>query len=233
MSASPICQKVSNVSLGPLNLESAELCFTQTSEYLGTMNVKVNFLGFNVINDNFPVALTVPWYEASSETQVAVQFGSPVTEDVVTLLLNIGQSINDLGQALGYSGILSISDAHIDANGDLVFTINASSPPVIIILAIIFIIALAILVYIGGQSASAVINSVSGAQPSPPNCQNLTQQECAQQYALYYQAYQQYAGNKGILTTGVSVSGIAIALGVGAVLIGAIVLANRNRGGQT
>ena len=227
-----LCQKVSNISLGPLSLENAELCFTQTGEYTGNMNVKVYFLGYDVINDNFPVALTVPWYQASSQTQVAVQFGNPITEDVVTLLLNIGQDINELATALGYSGVLSITDAHIDANGDLVFTVNATSPPVIIILAIIFVIALAILVYIGGQSASAVITSINGVQPSPPNCAHLTQQECAQQYQLYYKAYQQYSTNKGISSIGVAVSGSAIALGIGAVLIGGvviggIVLANR------
>mgnify|MGYP001772979656 CR=1 FL=1 len=212
---SSYCQTVSNLPLGNFTLEEATLCFSPESDNVGTMTVTVKFAGYTVFQHTFPVVTTIPYYEGTNAGTVILQFGNPVSTGALDLVLNMAEDVGNLANALGYPGVFNIYNVYIDQDGDLVFSYSATSLAQILVLGIIFIIALAVLIWIGGQSVSAVLNSISGTSPSPPNCQDLTQEQCSQQYQLYYESYQKYLQNKTPLSISSSAIALMIAAGLG------------------
>lgn len=196
-----LCQTISSIKVANYDLASATICFDQLASLEGKAELTINVLGLSYTQE-VDYVTQQPFNPSQGVTSASftVIFGNVLSADVVATISNLLTDINNVLQALGYSGFYNVSTPQVNGN-TVTFTVQGSSSPAIILVAAVLII-LGILVVIGIYESGVVINNLTGTAPTPPNCQN--SQQCQQQYQLYYEAYQQYLNTKSSTVGGIS-----------------------------
>lgn len=196
-----LCQTISSVKVANYDLASATICFDQLASLEGKAELTINVLGLSYTQE-VDYVTQQPFNPSQGVTSASftVIFGNVLSADVVATISSMLTDINNVLQALGYSGFYNVSTPQVNGN-TVTFTVQGSSSPAIILVAAVLII-LGILVVIGIYESGVVINNLTGTAPTPPNCQN--SQQCQQEYQLYYEAYQQYLNTKSSTVGGIS-----------------------------